>query len=337
MNRLNDYPLVSIIVGIYNGEKYLSECLDSIIGQDYQNLEILLIDDGSKDSSNEIASRYAKKDNRITLIYQENMGVSYSRNRALDIAKGEYICIIDQDDILSFSYVSYLYNLIKKNKAQIALTPTADKFFEKPNFVMKKNDNVDVWSGDIAVKEMLYHKIIIAPWNKMISRSLLNDNNVRFNSKFFCGEGFAFSIQSYQYAERIAVGKQCVYHYRVGDPESGASKFRESTIYSSIEAQKFIKATLINPTPAILKAWKFSNWHTYCDCLNVMVGCDAINVNKHLYEKLKNKCQKDALCALVAPVSLQQKLRGILFKISPYMAAKIINHFRIRKFSQSNI
>lgn len=335
MRKSNDWPLVTMIVGIYNGEKYLKECLDSIVGQDYRNLEILLIDDGSKDSSGKIADEYAKNDERVTVVHQENMGVSPSRNRAIDMAKGEYICIIDQDDVLSVGYVSYFYNLIKTYNAQIALTPTADKFFGKPDFSIKTNDKVEVWSGDKTAEEMLYHKIIIAPWNKMISRSLLNDNGVRFNPAFFGGEGFAFSVQSYQYAERIAVGSQHVYHYRVGDPESGASKFRESMIRSSIEAQKYIKKTFVRPSAALQKAWTFSNWHTYCDCLNVMVGCDAVKENPKLYDELKNECQREALCALSAPVSLQQKLRGILFRVNPYMASKIINHFRIRKFTHS--
>ena len=337
MDRLNDLPLVTMIVGIYNGEKYLKDCIDSIIGQNYRNLEILLINDGSSDLSGEIIDEYAKKDERIIAIHQKNMGVSYSRNRALDMARGEYICIVDQDDILSTEYVSYFYNLIKTQKAQIALTLTVDKFFGKPNLGMKSNDKIEVWSGDKTAEEMLYHKIVIAPWNKMISRSLLDDNRVRFNTKFFNGEGFAFSIQSYQYAERIAIGSQHIYHYRVGDPESGASKFRESMIRSSIEAQKYIKETFVRPTVALQKAWKFSNWHTYCDCLNVMVGCKAIKENRKLYDELKNKCQREALCALSAPISLQQKLRGILFKVNPYMASKIINHFRIRKFTHSGI
>lgn len=335
MSKLNDWPLVTMIVGIYNGERYLKECVDSIVGQDYRNLEIILIDDGSRDSSGKIADEYAKKDKRVTVIHQENMGVSLSRNRAIDMARGDYICIIDQDDILSIRYVSYFYNLIKTQNAQIALTPTADKFFGKPNFAVSANDKIEVWSGDKTAEEMLYHKIIIAPWNKMISRSLLNDNGVRFNPDFFGGEGFAFSVQSYQYAERIAIGSQHVYHYRVGDPESGASKFRESMIRSSIEAQKYIKETFVRPTDALQKAWRFSNWHTYCDCLNVMVGCDAVKENAKLYEELKNECQREALCALSAPVSFQQKLRGILFKVNPYMASRIINCFRIRKFTRS--
>lgn len=330
----NSEPLITIIVSVYNGEKYLDQCLNSIINQDYSNLEIILVNDGSTDSSYNIIEQYLNKDARIKAINQENAGVSTSRNRALDSAMGEYICIIDQDDVISSNYVSYFYELIEKNNAQIALTPTAEKFFGKPNFQPIKDDKVVVWSGEKVSEEMLYHKIIIAPWNKMISKKLLNENNVRFNPNFFGGEGFAFSVESYQYAKRIAIGTQHVYHYRVGDPQSGASKFRKSMIQSSIDAQKYIRNTFVNTTPELLKAWKFSNWHTYCDCLNVMVGCGATKEFPQLYKKLKIVCQREALCALKAPISAQQKLRGILFKISPYMAAKIINHFRTRKFEK---
>lgn len=327
--------LISVIIGMYKGEKYIKECIDSVINQDYSNLEIILVDDGSPDKCGMIADTYAQTDSRIKVIHQKNAGVSASRNHALDIASGEYICIVDQDDVLFSDYVSYFYGLILNNDAQIALTPTADKFFgtprsDKTNF----KDHVEVWSGEKTAIEMLYHKIIIAPWNKMISRKLLNDNHVRFNPDFFGGEGFAFSIQSYQYAERIAVGRRLVYHYRVGDPESGASKFRESTIHSSINAQQYIKDTFVHATPELLKSWHFSNWHTYCDCLNIMVGCDVVKQYPELYGKLSAVCQKEAGCALVAPISLQQKLRGVLFKINPYIAAKVINHFRVRKFSK---
>lgn len=326
--------LISVIIAIYNGEKYLKECLDSVVNQNYKNIEIILIDDGSKDLSGKIADEYADKDNRVIVVHQQNSGVSTSRNIALKMAKGSYICIIDQDDIISYDYISYFYGLIKKNDAQIALTPNADKFFGKLKVIKENKDSVKIWSGTKTAEEMLYHKIVIAPWNKMISKKLIDDNNIKFNVDFFGGEGFAFSVQCYQYADRIAIGERLVYHYRVGDPESGASKFRESTIHSSINAQKYIKDTFAHETPELLKAWEFSNWHTYCDCLNIIVGCNAIKNNKELYVRIKKECRKKALCAIKAPVSLQQKLRGILFKINPYFAARIINHFRIRKFAK---
>ena len=159
-------PLVSMIIGMYKGENYIEECIESVQKQDYKNLEIILIDDGSPDRCGEIADLYAKNDSRIRVIHQKNSGVSISRNNGLDVAKGEYICIIDQDDIISRDYVSYFYNLIKKNNADIALTPTADKFFEKVKEDNHK-DRCEIWSGEQATIEMLYHKVIIAPWNKI--------------------------------------------------------------------------------------------------------------------------------------------------------------------------
>lgn len=336
MDNKLDKPLITMIVGIYNGEKYLMECINSIINQNYTNLEILLVDDGSVDLSGEIVDEFSKKDERIKVIHQENSGVSVSRNRAINQSKGKYICIIDQDDILSNDYVSYFYELMKDNDAEIAFTPWVDKFLKTINENRNVIDHVKVISGQKAAEDMMYHKIVIAPWNKMIKRSLIEEHHICFNPAYFNGEGFAFSIECFQHAKRVAVGQKKVYHYRVGDPESGASKFRLSTIHSSVNAQQYIKDKLVNKTPEILNAWKFSNWHTHCDCLNIMVGCQVTNKYIEEYNRLKHVCKNDALCALIAPVSAQQKLRGILFKISPFVAARIINHFRVRKFTQGD-
>ena len=335
MSKMIDEPLVSIIVAMYKGEKYIKECIESIVNQDYERIELILVDDGSPDNCGRIAESYAEKDDRISVLHQKNAGVSAARNEGIKSAKGLYIGIVDQDDILSADYVSYFLNLIKKHNADIALTPTADKFFDSPHKDTAV-DHEEEWSADQAVIEMLYHKVIIAPWNKIIRRNLLIDNDIRFNEKLFGGEGFAFSLQAYQYANRIAVGNKKVYHYRVGDPESGASKFRLSSIESSLNAQEWIKETLINPTKEIIKAWEFSKWHTYCDCLNMMIGSGAEQDYPKMYQILSDYCQQNAYIALTAPVSLQQRLRGILFKMNPLLASKVINIFRIRKFQKTD-
>lgn len=283
--------LITIIVAIYNGEKYLQECLESILHQDYKNLEILLVDDGSTDSSGKIADEYAKHDKRIKVIHQRNAGVSIARNHALENAHGEYVCIIDQDDCISPDYVSYFYHLICDYEAEIACTPSADKFKDKIGEKVIK-DRIYVCSGEQAAEKMLYHKFVIAPWNKMIDSQLIRKNSVCFQPEFFGGEGFAFSIECFQQAQRVAVGRRKIYHYRVGNTESGASKFRLSTINSSIEAQQYIKTILKNKTQAYLKAWQFSNWHTHCDCFNMMVGCRATQKYRKEYDMLKGICKK---------------------------------------------
>lgn len=328
-----DNTLVSVIVCIYNGEKYLRECIDSIISQDYENLEIILVDDGSKDASASIVDEY-QNDPRVKIIHQANSGVSTSRNNALKIAKGEYICIVDQDDILSSNYVSYLYGLCVENKAEISLTPDVDKFFENTSDDNSEN-TIKVISGREAVIMMLYHRFVIAPWNKIIKKSLIDSSEIWFNPNYFNGEGFAFSIECFQAANKVAVGNKKVYHYRVGDPSTGASVYKEKYLNSSINAQNYIKSKLLFRDDEVMKAWSFSNWHTHCDAFNVMVGCKAKKENIELYNKLKKKCREDAFLAVKAPISAQQRLRGLLFKINPYMAARIINHFRVRKFRKS--
>lgn len=102
-------PLISVIVPIYNAEKYLHRCMDSILNQTYKNLEIVLIDDGSKDSSGTICDAYAAKDSRIKVIHQENSGVSAARNAGLDAAFGDYITFVDSDDYITADMIYELY------------------------------------------------------------------------------------------------------------------------------------------------------------------------------------------------------------------------------------
>ncbi len=327
-------PLISIIVSVYNGEKYLNECIDSVLNQDYSNIELIVVDDGSKDNSGRILDDYARNDARVLVIHKLNSGVSDSRNHALSLAKGRYVAFLDQDDVLDKGYISYLYDLISKCNADIALTSQPKKFFGRLPLAGSFTFKAQVLTGIEMARMMLYHKIVIAPWNKLISRELIEKSQIRFNKSFFNGEGFAFSIECFLKAQNVAMGNGRLYYYRVGDPDSGASVFKEAYILSSINAQQYIKSVLIenNLWGHLCKAWHFSNWHTHCDAFNIMVGCGVKKQANALYKKIRRVCQVEALCVMSAPVSLQQKLRGMMFKIYPYMAARIINKFRVRRF-----
>ena len=322
---------VSLIVSMYDGQKYIKECIDSILNQTYSNIELVLVDDGSPDLCGAIADTYASQDSRVKAIHKPNSGVSDSRNVGICNSTGNYIGIIDQDDVIDSNYVEYLISLLIKFNADIATTPQPDKFLDKIH-VDKTKDDASIISGHKAAETMLYHKFVIAPWNKLIRSELIKNNDIRFNPDFFGGEGFAFSIECFEHAKTVVVGHRKVYHYRVGDPNSGASKFRKASILSSLNAQKYIKDHLVDRSESMMKAWKFSDWHTHCDCLNMMIGCHAEDVDKELYRYLYNYCKKYSFVASSAPISKQQKLRGVLFALSPRMASKIINAFRIRKF-----
>ncbi len=328
-------PLITIVVPFYNRECYLEECVNSILKQDYTNIEVILVDDGSKDNSNKIAKDFTIKDSRVKLFCQKNSGVSTARNTGIENANGEYICFIDSDDYISNDYISYFYKLIKENNAQIALTPMLRKFNSSNQIddEIKKEDNIEIWSGTKATIEMLHYNVVISPCNKMISKKLIDKNNVRFNKKLSFGEGFNFSVDCFQRANTVVVGHRKVYNYRVDNPDSVMTKFSMKLITGSIEAQKTIKSNLVNKTEELLQACKYANWHTYCDCLNTMIGCKVIKKYKEEYKDIKKVCRNDALCVFKADIPKKEKIKGLAYFISPYGTAKLINHFRIRKFT----
>lgn len=107
-----EQPLISIIVPVYKVEKYLKRCVDSILTQTYQNMEVILVDDGSPDNCGAICDRYKETDNRVVVIHKKNGGLSDARNAAIPLAKGEYISFIDSDDWVSSYYVEHLYEAV---------------------------------------------------------------------------------------------------------------------------------------------------------------------------------------------------------------------------------
>ena len=112
--------LVSVIIPVYNTEKYLSRCIKSVLYSEYKNIEIILVDDGSIDSSGLICDSFAKEDDRIRVIHKSNGGLSSARNAGIDIAKGEYITFIDSDDYIHQKYIGYLLELLQMNKCNIS-------------------------------------------------------------------------------------------------------------------------------------------------------------------------------------------------------------------------
>lgn len=121
MDETRALPLISIIVPVYNVKDYVEKCLDSICGQTYKNLEIVVVDDGSTDGSGEICDTYAQKDPRVKVIHRENRGVSAVRNEGLDIALGEYIGFVDGDDWIDSDMYEFLYELLIVNEADISV------------------------------------------------------------------------------------------------------------------------------------------------------------------------------------------------------------------------
>ena len=146
--------LVSIIVPVYNVQKYLKRCIDSIIAQTYENIDISLVDDGSKDESGKICDEYEKIDQRIRVIHKPNGGLSDARNKGMEIAKGEYIGFVDSDDYIAEDMFETLVNLLEETNSEISIVSYYEYYNDKLISV-RKADEKEVMTKTEAIKELL--------------------------------------------------------------------------------------------------------------------------------------------------------------------------------------
>lgn len=174
--------LVSIIIPVYNVEKYLNKCIQSVVNQSYKNIEIILVNDGSQDNCHRICDEWAKKDERIKVIHQTNQGLSSARNSGIEIANGDYLCFVDSDDYIDTNYIQILYRTVHENNADMGICRFADidennKLLESGNIQQIAEG---VYTGKDILKELIFtFKLPIrVVWNKIYKKSLFD--NIRF-------------------------------------------------------------------------------------------------------------------------------------------------------------
>ena len=335
---------VSIVVPVYNAEKYLKECVDSLIKQDYDNTEIILVDDGSTDNSPQICDEYRKKDERVKVIHKKNAGVSAARNDGIKKSTGEWVTFVDADDWVEKDYVRYHLKNGVSNNSEICLSTFPNKVNKdnKVNNWNRSEDSIKTISGVEAAKMMMYYKIVISSWNKMFKMSFIKNNNILFKENLSYGEGFDFVINSMLKANKVTIGRGKVYNYRVDNENSAMTVFKEKLVTGSIDSQNNIKKRIYDSysndskiLDELLKAWKYSNWHTHCDCLNTIYGSDNSKKNQNLTKKVSKVCRKTAISAFNNNVPTKDRLKGVLYLVSPYVASIIINKMRMRKFTKN--
>ena len=207
-------PFISVIVPVYNVEKYLPQCLDSIINQTYTNLEIILVDDGSTDSSGVICEDYAKSDSRIKLYHKENGGLSDARNYGIERASGQYFTFIDSDDYITKDYVFYLLGLIQKNEAQIAIGSHTVCYESRKNSYKGLGEEKQI---TISPKETLEHILLddgidLSAWAKLYSAELFKE--IRY-PKGLAFEDTATTYKLIFLSNKIAYGGKSIYNYRI--------------------------------------------------------------------------------------------------------------------------
>ena len=206
---------VSIIVPVYNGEKALRRCVDSILAQDFRDIEVLLIDDGSKDNSFVIMSEYAEKDPRVVAIHKENGGVSSTRNLGLEKATGQFVQFIDCDDWLPFDSTKLLVRSMTENKADMVI---GDFYRVVDDNVSKKGS---ISEGGLISRKEYADNMLLTPadfyygviWNKLYKKEILDEYSIRMDNNISFCEDVIFNLEYLLHVKDIYVLKAPVYYY----------------------------------------------------------------------------------------------------------------------------
>ncbi|KRM84214.1 hypothetical protein FC35_GL000469 [Limosilactobacillus coleohominis DSM 14060] len=222
---MNDNPLISVIIPVYNVRNYLNKCLESVLQQTYKNLEIILVDDGSTDGSENIVEEYSQKDSRIKVIHQVNGGLSRARNTGLDVMKGSYVTFVDSDDYITPDYVEYLFNLIKQTDfaVKLSLCSLMNHFSVTDKNINCGDDSERLLSGEKCIEMMCYHNLVDTCAYAKLAKKELYDQ-VRFpEGKLF--EDIATTYQLFLQCDKVACGFKPKYFYNIRSNSIVTSQF----------------------------------------------------------------------------------------------------------------
>ncbi len=210
---------VSIVIPVYNVEEYLEEAVSSAIHQTYRNLEIILVDDGSTDSSGRMCDALKEKDDRIIVLHDKNEGLSEARNRGIRIASGEYICFLDSDDYLDKTFVEKMLSCMEATGADLAICPAWKIYPDGTRTGPDPQSQYNELDTDEVYKLMFLNSghIGLYTWNKMYKTSLFTD--IRFPyGKYFEDSGTTYKIVNL--SKKNVFYQEPLYYYRIGRPNS---------------------------------------------------------------------------------------------------------------------
>lgn len=256
--------LVSIIVPIYNAQKFLKECIDSILDQTYQNLEIILVDDGSKDDSGKICDYYAKVDSRIKVFHQENKGLSAARNKGIKNSHGDYIAFIDADDYLSHNMIEVLLQSIKKNDADLSMC----SFQYVNEFGERLKENVspildEVLNVDEALSKLFKEKnwYYIVAWNKLYKKELWND--IQYPIDFIHEDEAVIHHILYKCKKVVTVKQELLFYRQVNSSIMHNLNVKRTDIYYALaDRLAFLEDKVSNEK---IKKLSVQYWYCYLD------------------------------------------------------------------------
>ena len=239
--------MISVIVPVYNVEKYLDNCVESIVNQTYKDLEIILVDDGSPDNCPAMCDEWAKKDDRIKVIHKENGGLSSARNAGLEAANGEYIAFVDSDDSIDLATYSTMLGFFEQDENVDIVICGYQRVNKKEEIVVCDNNCKQIVRFDQReLYQEIFGRLNNAVWNKIYKKRIISD--MKFPNGIVHGEDLIFNLKL---LKRCKVGIKCdspFYHYYSREDSITNSKFKFSKFFE-IDSKDIARKIIISDCP----------------------------------------------------------------------------------------
>ena len=325
---------LSVIIPVYNCEKYLSNCIDSLVANFVEGMEVILVDDGSRDSSGDICDIYARNYNYIKVIHQKNSGVSVARNRGILAAEGEFLMFVDSDDYMEEMAIS---SMLSKMIPGVDLVATGIKYWfdYNDNYKVYNLPNADI---DMKVEVNSYfvtlndNRFFSAIYSKVYRTDIIKENNIKFPTEYSIWEDSAFVYTYLSHCEKIRCLDMAVYVYRQTLGESLVKKANENAVEALIyryTASKYLIEILssenLNLYFSSLKYWLYQSFRQLYRCKNKLTYRQIVEKydNKNVLEIIRANGKCNLVKSDYIPYFLLNRKQIALFHLYCCVVARI--------------
>ena len=321
-------PKISVIIPVYNAEKYLSRCIDSVLNQTCQDFELILVNDGSSDLSPKICDDYAQKDSRVKVIHKENCGVSSARNTGLEVVLGEYTTFVDSDDYIDADFFDYAYLKSQESDADIFVSGLVMEKWAQNNIVERSFYKIETAKNYFS-KELLedwgqkFPAICMCgPCCKFYKTSIIKNNFIYFDKSLSCGEDTYFNLHVLENISKIYFSEKIFYHYRRENEFSLYSRFHKDTYEIHNKVYGKMRKLMIDLHCNIKSIKKFENYY-FC----LMLG------GIHEYFRFYNQNTKDDKLNLIKKIALDKNVqKNRVLNITGYKNKILFLLLKFRKY-----
>lgn len=310
-------PKVSVIIPAYNVGEYIEKCVRSVVNQSYNNLEIIVVNDGSKDNTLSIISQLAEENQKIKVIDKKNGGVSAARNDGMQCATGDYLVFVDGDDFLAEDFVEFMLELFVKTGGDFCMS--TDCFMYKtdkqaPTITIKKI------TADEATALLLSPKVEVGCWNKMFKSDFIKKHELQFDTTLFYGEGLNFITRASQCSQSVGITNKKIYYYRQNNTVSATKKFDVEKIVNGWKALDCIGKRLDDKMPRSNRMLEQHRCLFSFNAVRKIQSSDTQKVNKSVYKYHLSSIRKRALKEMFsAALNWKMKIKLAIACIAPWV------------------